>query len=35
MRAWFGAAYFGPMGEKIDVKEVGGDWGDWEETLGQ
>jgi len=34
MRAWFGAAYFGTSGEKIEVRSVGKAWGDWEEVLG-
>jgi len=35
MRSWYAAAYFGPSGEKIDVRQVGKPWGDWEEVLGQ
>lgn len=34
MRAWYGAAYFGSGGENVEVREVGGLWGDWEEVLG-
>ena len=30
MRAWFDASYFGPSGEKVKVRPVGGEWGDWE-----
>ncbi|KAF9265479.1 hypothetical protein L218DRAFT_957059 [Marasmius fiardii PR-910] len=34
MRAWYKAAYFGPKGEKVQVREEGGgDWGDWEDIL--
>jgi CD2 antigen cytoplasmic tail-binding protein 2 len=34
MRSWFSAAYFGTSGEKIEVRQVGKPWSDWEEVLG-
>jgi CD2 antigen cytoplasmic tail-binding protein 2 len=33
MRAWFKASYFGPTGEKVKVREVDHDWGDWDEIV--
>ncbi len=33
MRAWYSATYFGPSGEKIKVRKVGGDWGNWKEVV--
>lgn len=33
MISWFQALYFGSAGEKIKVREVGGDWKDWDELL--
>ncbi|KAK7054770.1 hypothetical protein VNI00_003233 [Paramarasmius palmivorus] len=33
MRSWYKAAYFGPTGEKVKIREVGGDWGDWDDVL--
>ncbi|KAH9854229.1 hypothetical protein C2E23DRAFT_727171 [Lenzites betulinus] len=33
MRAWYGAAYFGPSGEKVKVRKVGGEWGSWGEVV--
>ncbi|KAL0581546.1 hypothetical protein V5O48_000475 [Marasmius crinis-equi] len=33
MRAWFKAAYFGAAGEKVKIREVGGEWGDWSDIL--
>lgn len=33
MRAWYEASYFGPTGEKVKVRPLGGDWGDWEDVL--
>ena len=32
LTAWFKAAYFGSMGEKVKVRKVGGDWGDWDQV---
>ena len=29
MKSWFKAAYFGAAGEKVKVRPMGGDWGDW------
>lgn len=29
MQRWFSASYFGPIGEKIKVREVGGEWVSW------
>ena len=34
MKAWLEAQYFGPSGEKIKVRTVGGDWGDWDDVVG-
>jgi len=31
--AWFKAAYFGSMGEKVKVRKVGGEWGDWDKIV--
>lgn len=33
LNAWFKAAYFGLTGEKVKVRKVGGDWGDWGEVV--
>lgn len=33
MKAWFKASYFGPTGEKVKVREVGGDWADWDDVI--
>ncbi|PPR01486.1 hypothetical protein CVT26_015109 [Gymnopilus dilepis] len=31
--SWFNASYFGPSGEKILIRRVGGDWGSWQEVV--
>lgn len=33
MKVWFKAAYFGPAGEKVKVRPVGGDWGNWDDII--
>lgn len=33
MRTWFKASYFGVSGEKIKVRAVGGEWGDWDDVV--
>jgi len=33
MKAWYGAAYFGSVGEKVKVRPVGGSWGDWDDVI--
>ncbi|KAK0483794.1 hypothetical protein IW261DRAFT_1550124 [Armillaria novae-zelandiae] len=33
MRSWYKAAYFGVAGEKVKVREVGGEWKDWDDVL--
>ncbi|OSC97104.1 hypothetical protein PYCCODRAFT_1419965 [Trametes coccinea BRFM310] len=33
MKAWYSATYFGPSGEKVKVRKVGGEWGDWSEVV--
>lgn len=33
MQAWYKASYFGPAGEKIKVRPVGGDWASWDDTF--
>ncbi|KAF9646392.1 hypothetical protein BDM02DRAFT_3118710 [Thelephora ganbajun] len=33
LNAWFKAAYFGSMGEKVKVRKVGGEWGDWGQVV--
>ncbi|KAI0670385.1 hypothetical protein C8Q78DRAFT_975524 [Trametes maxima] len=33
MRAWHSATYFGPGGEKVKVRKVGGEWGSWSEVV--
>ncbi|KAK0196943.1 hypothetical protein F5146DRAFT_1153735 [Armillaria mellea] len=33
MRSWYKAAYFGAAGEKVKVREVGGEWKDWDDAL--
>lgn len=33
MRSWYKASYFGPTGEKVKVRKVGGDWADWDDVL--
>lgn len=34
MKRWHNAAYFGQFGEKVKVRSVGGEWGDWDDVLG-
>lgn len=31
--AWFNASYFGPTGEKVKVRAVGGEWADWNDVF--
>ncbi|KAF4576772.1 CD2 antigen cytoplasmic tail-binding protein 2/Lin1 [Pleurotus pulmonarius] len=33
MKAWYKAAYFGPTGDKVKVRSVGGEWGDWDDVV--
>lgn len=33
MKAWYNAQYFGAAGEKVKIREVGGDWGDWDDVM--
>ncbi|KAJ6496959.1 hypothetical protein C8R47DRAFT_972611 [Mycena vitilis] len=33
MSGWYKAAYFGSTGEKVEVRETGGEWGDWDDVL--
>jgi CD2 antigen cytoplasmic tail-binding protein 2 len=33
MKAWFKASYFGPEGEKVKVREAGGEWESWGDVL--
>ncbi|KAH9946115.1 uncharacterized protein BXZ73DRAFT_37599 [Epithele typhae] len=33
MNAWYSAAYFGAAGEKVKVRKVGGEWGNWDEVI--
>jgi len=33
MKAWYKASYFGTTGEKIKVREAGGQWLDWDDIL--
>ena len=33
LNTWFKAAYFGSMGEKVKVRKVGGEWGDWDQIV--
>ncbi|ESK94511.1 lin1 family protein [Moniliophthora roreri MCA 2997] len=33
MRSWYKASYFGPIGEKVKVRQLGGEWGDWDDVL--
>ena len=33
MQAWYGAAYFGSIGEKVKVRRVGGGWGNWSDVV--
>ena len=33
MKAWYDAAYFGAAGERVKVRVVGGDWGDWDDVM--
>lgn len=33
MNAWYKAAYFGSIGEKVKVRPVGGNWGDWDDVI--
>ncbi|KAI6005662.1 hypothetical protein EDD15DRAFT_659137 [Pisolithus albus] len=34
MKRWHGAAYFGQFGEKVKVRRLGGEWGDWDDVVG-
>ena len=33
MLSWFKASYFGLTGEKVKVRTVGGEWGNWSDWL--
>lgn len=33
MTAWYKALYFGPSGEKVKVRPVGGNWGNWDDEF--
>ncbi|KAJ7219385.1 hypothetical protein GGX14DRAFT_591892 [Mycena pura] len=33
MMTWYKASYFGSSGEKVQVREPGGDWGNWDDFL--
>lgn len=33
MKAWYKAAYFGPIGQKVKVRKTGGPWGDWDDII--
>ncbi|KAG9318663.1 hypothetical protein JVU11DRAFT_756 [Chiua virens] len=33
LKTWFKAAYFGVYGEKVDVRMVGGEWGEWDDVV--
>lgn len=33
MKTWFKAAYFGISGEKVEVRAVGGEWGEWDDVV--
>ncbi|KAF5377062.1 hypothetical protein D9757_007697 [Collybiopsis confluens] len=33
MKSWFKASYFGPSGEKVKIRQVGGEWKDWDDLL--
>lgn len=33
MKTWFKAAYFGVSGEKVQVRAVGGEWGEWDDVI--
>ncbi|KAJ7097836.1 hypothetical protein B0H15DRAFT_945412 [Mycena belliarum] len=30
MTSWYQASYFGSTGEKVEIREAGGQWGDWD-----
>lgn len=34
MKGWFKASYFGQFGEKVKVRIVGSEWGDWDDVIG-
>ncbi|KIM58841.1 hypothetical protein SCLCIDRAFT_81458, partial [Scleroderma citrinum Foug A] len=33
MKGWFKASYFGQFGEKVKVRIIGGEWGDWDDVV--
>ncbi|PPQ76215.1 hypothetical protein CVT24_008947 [Panaeolus cyanescens] len=33
IKSWFNASYFGTSGEKIQVRKVGQEWGDWDDVV--
>ncbi|KAF8965251.1 hypothetical protein BDZ97DRAFT_1659296 [Flammula alnicola] len=33
IKSWFNASYFGATGEKVRVRRVGGEWGNWEDVV--
>ncbi|TFK76278.1 hypothetical protein BDN72DRAFT_808618 [Pluteus cervinus] len=33
MKTWYKAAYFGPVGEKIQVRRLAGEWGNWDDVV--
>lgn len=34
MQLWFKASYFGPSGEKVKIRLVGGEWVGWDDVFG-
>jgi len=33
MKAWMKASYFGVAGEKVKIRRLGGEWGDWDDVI--
>jgi len=33
MQSWFKASYFGPSGEKVKIRPVGGEWVGWNDIF--
>ncbi|KAF9535261.1 hypothetical protein CPB83DRAFT_841479 [Crepidotus variabilis] len=33
IKSWYNAMYFGSAGEKVKVRKVGGEWGDWDDVI--
>jgi CD2 antigen cytoplasmic tail-binding protein 2 len=33
VKSWYNASYFGVAGEKVQIRQVGSEWGSWEDIV--